>query len=139
MSKRAWEDFSGRPWSALSTEEQSSFQTAANQSPYALLRGIFQSTALISARGAADTLSESSSTYSFSNDINPILERSCSGSSCHDTNSTLSAQYRFIGDEAAFKKVPILRVQDGSMPPASSDKTISDSERSILQQFLKQP
>ncbi|HET9239050.1 MAG TPA: hypothetical protein VFO10_17460 [Oligoflexus sp.] len=139
MSKRAWEDFSGRPWSALSTEEQSAFLTAADQSPYALLRGIFQSQALISARGSSDSTIESSSTYSFSSDINPILERSCSGSSCHDTNSTLSAQYRFIGDETAFRKVPILRVQDGSMPPASSNKTLPDSERSILVQFLKQP
>lgn len=137
MSKRAWEDFSGRPWSALSSEDQSAFLAAAGQSPYALLRGIFQSPALTSARGASAVISESSS-YSFSSDVNPILERSCSGSSCHDAASTLGVQYRFIGDEAAFRNVPLKRLQDGTMPPASSDKTLPDSERSILIQFLQQ-
>jgi hypothetical protein len=138
MSKRAWEDFSGRPWSALSSEEQATFLAAANQSPYALLHGIFQSTALISARGTGLTV-ESNSSYNFANDVNPILERSCSGSSCHDSASSLGAQYRFIGDEAAFKKVPVSRLQDSSMPPASSDKTLADSARTILMQFLNQP
>ncbi len=138
MSKRAWEDFSGRPWSALSSDDQSAFVAAAGQSPYALLRGIFLSSALINARGNSEQTAESSS-YSFSSDVNPILERSCSGSSCHDAASTLGAQYRFIGDEAAFKKVPLQRLQDGTMPPASSAKVLPDSERAILVQFLRQP
>lgn len=139
MSQRAWEDFSGRPWSALSSEEQSTFITAAGQSPYTLLRGIFQSQALIHARGAATLTVEGGSSYDFTNDVNPILERSCSGSACHSADSSLGAQYRFIGDEAAFKKVPSQRLQDGSMPPASSGKTLADSEQAILVQFLQQP
>lgn len=138
MSKRAWEDFSGRPWSALSSDEQSTFLNAANETPYALLHGIFQSTALISARGGAGVTVESSS-YIFSQDVNPILERSCSGSACHDAASTLGAQYRFIGDEETFKKIPIRRLQDGSMPPVSSGLNLPDSERSILIHYLQQP
>jgi len=138
MSKRAWEHFSGRPWSALSNEEQTTLLSAANQSPYALLRGIFQSTPLISARGGAGLTVESSG-YSFANDVNPILERSCSGGACHDAASTLGVQYRLIRDQAAFRKVPIARLQDSSMPPASSNKTLADSEQAILVDFLKQP
>jgi hypothetical protein len=139
MSKRAWEDFSGRPWSALSSEEQSAFLNAAAQSPYALLRGIFQSSALMSARGGAALSSESSGNLNFASDINPILERSCAGASCHSVDSSLSAQYRFIGNEDSFKKAPIHRLQDGTMPPASSGLTLPDSERTILIQFLQQP
>lgn len=139
MSKRAWEDFSGRPWSALSSDEQSAFLTGAGQSPHALLRGIFQSSALISARGGASITTEAGSTYSFATDVNPILERSCAGTSCHDAASSLGTQYGFIGDEAAFKKIPQRRLQDGTMPPASSDKTLADSERDVLLQFLRQP
>lgn len=139
MSQRAWEDFSGRPWSALSSDEQTSLLTAASQSPYALLRGIFQSSALIGARGASTLTGESTSSYDFTNDVNPILERSCGGGACHAADSTLGAQYRFVGDEAAFKKVPASRLQDGSMPPASSATSISDSERAILINFRQQP
>ncbi|HYX36117.1 MAG TPA: hypothetical protein VE954_23700 [Oligoflexus sp.] len=139
MSKRAWEDFSGRPWSALSTEEQTNFVNAATQSPYALIRGIFQSSALTSARGGSTIADGSTSSYDFTLDVNPILERSCSGSGCHSSDSTLGTQYRFIGDAAAFKKLPGQRLQDGSMPPASSDKTLPDSDRALLMQFLQQP
>ncbi|WP_218110342.1 hypothetical protein [Oligoflexus tunisiensis] len=137
MSKRAWEDFSGRPWSALSSEEQANFLTAASQSPYALLHEIFQSPALLNARGASSVSTDTTS-YDFAQDINPILERSCAGSSCHNQDSSLGAQYRFIGDEAAFKKAPVGRLQDGSMPPASSGLTLPDAERIQLIHFLQQ-
>jgi hypothetical protein len=139
MSKRAWEDFSGRPWSALSSEEQGTFLNAAVQSPYALLQGIFQSSALLNARGGLASSTESSASLDFSRDINPIMETSCAGAACHSTDSSMGAQYRFIGNEELFKKAPIRRLQDGTMPPASSGLTLPDSERNLLIQYLQQP
>jgi len=140
MSKKAWEDVSGRPWSALSTTEQSDFLTASSQSPYTLLMTIFQSNALLSARGGSEASPiKNSSSLSFADDINPILEESCSGYACHNAESSLGTQYQFIGNEEGFRKASVLRLQDGSMPPAGSGKTLPDSAKAQLLLFLKQP
>lgn len=135
MGKRAWEDISGRPWNALTSEEQADFEAAAT--PYALLNGIFQSKALLNARGASSD-SLATDTIAFS-EANPILQRSCSGASCHDADSSLGVPYRFIGDAEAFKKAPAGRLTDGTMPPASSGLTLPDSEKALLLQFIREP
>jgi hypothetical protein len=135
MARRVWEDFSGMSWGDLPAAERQEILALAGQSPRALIRGVAQSKALLAARQGSSDESTSEANPDFAA-IQPILQRSCAGSSCHSIGSTLGSRYEFIDSAGRFQQVPLARIQDGSMPPAQSGYPLSAEERDLLIRYL---
>jgi hypothetical protein len=140
MAKRVWEDFTGSSWKLLTSIEREPFITAAATGPKNTIRSILTSNLFQSLR--SPQLKEIKTTvdvvYEFNADVMPILEKSCSGSSCHNSDSGLGSNYQYLADEAKFKGAPAGRVGDGSMPPANSGKSLSKSDAELLLLYLDQ-
>ena len=140
MARTAWEDFSGATWEDLGASVQNSLIAASGGGPRSLIRAILTSTQIRSLHnnGISQTTIGGVSSYDFTNDINPILQTNCSGAACHSAGTSLGAQYEFIDNESVFSQVPAGRIDDDTMPPPSSNRTISDGDRSILRSWRDQ-
>ena len=137
MAKTVFEDFAGGVWDELSTSTQNSFVALSQQGPRTLIRGIIQSTEIqqLHNAGLGEVAIGSSTIYSFAEDVNPILQSSCSGISCHSQGTTLGSQYEFVDNEAVFGAVTSSRIDDGTMPPSNSGLSISTSDQAILKEW----
>jgi predicted CxxxxCH...CXXCH cytochrome family protein len=136
MAKRAYEGFTGRDYSKIADSLKT--QLLAADGPRDLLQTLVRSDALTSARiGAEETVSGGGggNTLSFTSDVLPVINQSCSGSSCHSSGTALGSRYDF-SVEATFRAVPAGRVSDGSMPPSGSGRSISAGDRAKLLEFL---
>ena len=134
MAKTVWEAFSGGVWDDLGSVSKAGFVSAANLGPRGLIQYTINSREIrqLHNMGIPQTVIGGASVYSFEADINPILQNSCSGGSCHSPATLIGSQYEFIGNENNFKSSPSSRIDDGSMPPAGSSLSISDADRAIL-------
>lgn len=73
----------------------------------------------------------------FATQIDPILKKSCAGTTCHSSNSVMGKGFRFVGNEAQFRQAPLDHIEDATkMPPAGSAQ-ISASDRELLVKFLR--
>ena len=77
------------------------------------------------------------SSVSYVNDISPIIEQSCSGTSCHSAATAIGSRYDFVSNEgSALKSASVSRINDGTMPPSSSGKSISADKRQLIIDFI---
>lgn len=140
MAKRAWEEFSGQAWDGLEEPRRSALIEASRNGPRPLIRSVLESPEIRCPRSAASQgcqpISQSSPSVSFTSEIKPILDLSCSGSTCHSKESVLGSAYRFIDTEAAFRSINPARLLDGSMPPQGSGRVLSEAERTLLLNHL---
>lgn len=143
--RRVWEDFSGQPYDELLSENKAEFLALANEGPRALIYGVLSSQTLLDTRKVLDTDQTGNNddvaevSISFTEQVQPILHASCSGSSCHSSGTGLGTRYNFFDTSGnIFKNVSISRLQDGTMPPANSGKSISDENMQILIQYISQ-
>lgn len=150
MATKAWEDLSGVDWEWLSAADQAAILAMASEGPRALLRGILMSTLLRQARNraaAATTFtgsgpsggSASGAGVDFASQVAPILARSCDGTSCHSDGA---AQTVYVGNEANLRAnaaavASRIRLTGGAaMPPPTSQKVLSSTERDSILEFL---
>lgn len=150
MATKAWEDLSGVDWDWLSAADQAAFLTMASEGPRALLRGILTSPLLRQARNRAAVATTftgggpsggaaSGSGVDFTTQVAPILARSCDGAACHSDGA---AQTVYVGSEAnlrtnAASVAARIRLTSGAaMPPPTSGKTLSSTERDSILEFL---
>lgn len=145
MAKRVWEDFSGTLWNDLPSDIQQTFTAAATTNPTKLFQEITQSSALQSIRNIeinptdnSDNPNVDDEKINFSETINPILNQSCSGDSCHSIGTNLGVRYEFIDNESNFLKAEQQKISNGSMPPRASGKVLSSQEKELLLRFLSQ-
>ncbi len=138
MARQMWEDLTGSSFDALEPGEQTRLTQAAVHGPKPALQAVAQSEVFLDLRSRSLTAASApGQSYDYSKDVMPILEKGCSGTSCHsDGNGRPSSVY--LGQETRFKKAPVDRISNGSMPPPGSSLKISDGEREILVRFLSQ-
>jgi hypothetical protein len=91
----------------------------------------------------ADTDTDTGGTaLTFTNDVRPILAASCNGSGCHDVGSTgVEAALQFNTSETAFKAKEAeikAAINGGTMPGPSSGKTLSNTNKQTIIDFLDQ-
>lgn len=139
LSKKIWEDFTGTPWGDLAGSVRDDYVTASQNGPTELIHRILATDRLIALRYAATGSGDGSGTseLNFDIDIKPIIERSCSGSSCHSTDTSLGKTYDYESDPDQFLNAPVLRLESGSMPPPDSGKTLSEEQKNTLINYLK--
>lgn len=138
MAKTVWESFSGVSWNALEEDARERFAEVANDTPRQLIRSVIVSKEMFNMRVLKSSTPVTKTVavkYDFVRDINPILLQSCAGSSCHSGGTSLGSSFGFVGNETRFRQVILERLGDGTMPPASSGKSISPENRAKLQQF----
>lgn len=141
VSQKLWEDFTGSPWADVPKSTKDQLIAQAQNGPRALVNAILTPELLLPLRSEASQSQNTGSTgnlLSFETDIQPILERSCAGSACHSTDSSLGTRYQFLGNPNRFKQVPVSRIDDGSMPPANSGLSIEQTEIDLLKRYIEQ-
>lgn len=140
MAKKTWQEFSGADWSVLDRDDQAAFLAAATEGPKEAIIAVLKSDALKNLRlNKPTTVSTTETvTYDFANDINPILENSCAGSTCHSSDNPRGLSSAYVGNEAQFKNAPAVRISSGSMPPPGSGKSLTAAEKDKLLIFLGQ-
>jgi hypothetical protein len=136
MAKRAYEDFTGGNWASLSSADRTSFETSAQQGPKQTISAILTSDVVKNMRSNAPTVTSTTTTitYAFNNDIKPILEDKCGGSSCHSADGN---QTKYNTSKAIFDTAPAIRISNGSMPPSGST-ALTEAEKDILLIYLAQ-
>lgn len=140
MAKKTWQEFSGASWNDLNEANKTTILAAAELGPKQAIRTVLTSSALKQLRlNTATTVSSTVTlTYDFNSDINPILESSCAGSSCHSMDNVRGTGSAYVGNEKQFKTAPGIRISNGSMPPAGSGKSLTADEKNKLLIFLGQ-
>ena len=139
MAKKIWEDFTGLKWSFAPEAVQSTLVSASADGPKSLVDTFVGLDILLSLRSTGlETSSSVKVELDFSQDVNPILTQSCSGSSCHSVGTTLGKRYEYVGQDSVFQEAPLSRISDGTMPPSSSGRTVLNTQREILSRFLQQ-
>ena len=139
VSKKVWEDFTGYLFVDIAPEWQDQIIQAAQLGPRALIEAVLNEEKISSlAKISSPNETKTSSNLDFSQDIDPILTSTCAGSQCHSFGTILGSRYEFVGNGDNFKKAPSSRLTDGSMPPTSSDQSLSSEDRMKLLDFLSQ-
>ncbi len=140
MAKKSWEDFSGARWDDLTSSQKDELTAQAALGPKQAIRAVLTSSALKGRRASVTSVVKKTVVviYDFNRDINPILEQSCGGQSCHAADNTRSAGSAYVGNESLFKGAPKERLANGSMPPAGATPGLTDDERNKLLIFLGQ-
>lgn len=78
---------------------------------------------------------------SFANDVDPILEKSCGGSTCHSSGSPYT---NYLGNQTAFDgnedsiKARITATNASVMPPSTSELTLSTADKTVLLNYIAQ-
>ena len=140
MAKKTWENFSGAGWADISTAEQSVILSAANAGPRQVIQEVLSGSAIKNVRlnKSLSSTTVGSVVYRFNEDINPILAKSCAGSSCHSSGNPRGQSSTYVDSEVSFKKAPASRISSGSMPPPGSGFSLTAEERNSLLIFIGQ-
>lgn len=136
MARKAWEGFTGSRWEGLAETEQNEFVKASKAGPRSLIREVLASATMRNLRMPQQGRPSGEVGLNFSRDIVPILNASCSGTSCHSAGTVIGPRYEYIDHEDLFRASSAARIANGSMPPATSGKTLSDDDRAKLMKFL---
>ena len=142
MAKSAWQSFTGLNWKDLPEERRQALQASSREGPRKLLTSVFEASEFRDAR-ISDNLASSSPDASkragldFQADIKPILDRSCSGQSCHSNGSSHSA----LADQAVvfISLIDVIKNRigpSGNMPPSYADKKLENKDREILLKYV---
>ncbi|HYX32695.1 MAG TPA: hypothetical protein VE954_06245 [Oligoflexus sp.] len=133
MARRAWEDFSGQSWSQTPEPIQSKVRQWAVSGPRTLIQTLILSTELKTALAqgfeppSPDLDAEAWAV------MQPIAQRSCSGSSCHSVGTRQPAYAEvsnlWINDREKIKD-RLQRTGTGQMPPQG--RTLSLEDRQTL-------
>ncbi|WP_141732778.1 hypothetical protein [Oligoflexus tunisiensis] len=138
MARRAWEDFSGQRWNETPEPVRSTVRSWVASGPRALMHQLIVSTELYQAmtQGTPGTQPDELSAADWEV-IRPIVQQSCSGTSCHSrgTRQPAYAELPSLWVTDRDKLVDRLQRTDaGQMPPRS--RPLSNEDRAILLQKI---
>lgn len=139
MARRAWEDFTSRPWAHTDEAIKSKVRGWVKAGPRSLIRNLLSSEELKQAlTGNVSPGPDSDLSAEDWAGMQPILQQSCSGSSCHSRGAPQPAYAElselWITDREKLKD-RLQRSGPGRMPPPSRPLTNADREF-LLQKIL---
>ena len=139
MAKTTWESFTGASFDALAPSDKDKLLQSVAKGPKDAIRTVLTSAAMRQLRAPAATGGSGiSSSWDFTADIAPVLQRSCSGAACHDAGNPRGAKSAYVNNATTFKQADAARLVSGSMPPTGAGKTLTDEERQKLIDYIRQ-
>ena len=145
MISKAWADFTGLSYFELPGSFKTSLIEAAEKGPFDLISSILSSDHVFGPKfdpnaKEAETEEKPEIPVTTFSEVAPIIERSCSGTSCHSSGSVWS---NYVGNEGLLKQNAVSvskRISasgSGVMPPKGAGRDLTFKEIESINNFLQ--